>query len=55
MSKEDIIEAIDLNDSIDKLEDLLGTDSWSDKDFLWQSSDSDVSLNSDIEKYLFSN
>ena len=48
MTKEDIIKAIDLNDSRDKLRDLLGSDSGSDIDFLPPSnSDSDVGLESD--------
>ena len=33
MSKEEIIEAIDPNDSMDKLEDLLGSESGSDRLF----------------------
>ena len=48
MTKEDIIKAIDLNDSRDKLRDLLGSDSGSDIDFIPpSSSDSDVGLESD--------
>ena len=48
MTKEDIIKAIDLNDSRDKLRDILGSDSGSDIDFIPpSSSDSDVGLESE--------
>ena len=51
MSKKDIIEELD--DSIDKLEQLLGSDSGSDKDFKYfsNSSDSDLILDSDSENH----
>ena len=51
MSKKDIIEELD--DSIDKLEQLLGIDSGSDKDFKYfsNSSDSDLILDSDSKNH----
>ena len=51
MSTKDIIEELD--DSIDKLEQLLGSDSGSDKDFKYfsNSSDSDLILDSDSENH----
>jgi hypothetical protein len=51
MSKKDIIEELD--DSIDKLEQSLGSDSGSDKDFKYfsNSSDSDLILDSDSENH----
>ena len=51
MSTKDIIEELD--DSIDKLEQLLGSDSGSDEDFKYfsNSSDSDLILDSDSENH----
>ena len=48
LSKEDIIKAIDSDDSNKKLKEILGSDSGSDIDFLpYSSSDSNIELEKD--------
>ena len=48
LSEEDIIKAIDSDDSNEKLKEILGSDSGSDIDFLpYSASDSNIELNKD--------